>query len=334
MGGAPTELTDSTRDLLGLQGKSAWDLRAILAPAARLMENRRAFGTPLAGRTVVNLFFEDSTRTRASFTIAAQTLGAGVVQFGERGSSSSKGETLVDTARTIEAMGVGALVVRHPSAGAAKLVADHVGIPVCNAGDGAHEHPTQGLLDILALAEAHGRLDRADDDRFDLSGLTVAIVGDVVHSRVARSAIAGMTALGASVVCVGPAGLCPEALSTLGCGVERDLDAVIGEVDAVMALRMQFERGARLDAGPGDGDWDGVGSGGYAERYGLTSRRAGRMKTGAVVMHPGPLNRGLEIESAVADGPSSVVLRQVAWGAPVRMAALLWCMPDQPGEAG
>ena len=312
-----TASTDNAHDLLGLQGMEAPGLRAILAPAGRLAENRKAFGQPLAGRTVANLFFEDSTRTRVSFTIAAQALGMHVVQFGEQGSSVSKGESLIDTARTIEALGVEALVVRHASAGAAKLVADHVGVPVINAGDGAHEHPTQGLLDILTLAEAHGRV-----GDFDLSGLQVAIVGDVAHSRVARSAIAGMTTLGAQVVCAGPASLCPDGMTALGCGVERDLDAVIGSVDAVMALRMQFERGA--------GFGEGVDSAReYARRYGLTAERAGRMKAGAVVMHPGPMNRGLEIESVVADGPSSVVLRQVALGVPVRMAALLWCVTGE-----
>lgn len=309
--------------LLELQGMDAGAIRDLLAPAARLMENRKAFGRPLAGRTVVNLFFEDSTRTRVSFTVAAQALGAGVVQFGSGGSSVSKGETLLDTARTVEAMGVDALVVRHSSAGAAELIAGHVGVPVVNAGDGAHEHPTQGLLDILTLAQSHDRL-----DGFDLSGLTVAIVGDILHSRVARSAIAGMTALGAAVVCIGPAALCPDGIAALGCSAGRDLDAVIGSVDAVMALRVQFERGAEL----GDGADGGLGdAGAYAMRYGITSERADRMKAGAVVMHPGPMNRGLEIESAVADGPRCVALKQVAAGVPVRMAVLLHCIGGDVG---
>ncbi len=307
----------------------AASLRAILAPAARIAESRGAFGAALAGRTIVNLFFEDSTRTRVSFTVAAHALGASVVQFGDQGSSTSKGETLIDTARTIEAMGVDALVVRHASAGAAKLIADHVEVPVLNAGDGAHEHPTQGLLDICTLAEAHGRLGKGLHS-FDLSGLTVAIVGDIAHSRVARSAIAGMTTLGARVVCVGPPALCPDGIAALGCGVERDLDAVIGSADAVMALRMQFERGARIDEHD-DPALDPAQE--YTRRFGVTSERASRMKPGAIVMHPGPMNRGLEIDSEVADGPRSVVLRQVAMGVPVRMAALLRCVNGDPTGA-
>jgi aspartate carbamoyltransferase catalytic subunit len=339
----------TTQDLLGLRGLDAASLRAILAPAARLAVDRGAFGRPLRGRTIANLFFEDSTRTRVSFTVAARALGADIVQFGERGSSTSKGESLIDTARTIEAMGVDALVVRHASAGAPGLVAGHVLIPVLNAGDGAHEHPTQGLLDILTLAEAHGRLGGGSDG-FDLSGLRVVIVGDVLRSRVARSAIAGMTTLGASVVCAGPEGMCPAGVAALGCGVERDLDAVIGDADAVMALRVQFERGATLGValGVAPGATPGVTPGativadpdhgagsalGYARRYGLSVERAARMKPGAIVMHPGPMNRGLEIESPVADGPRSVVLRQVAMGVPVRMAALLRCFNAPEGVA-
>ncbi|MCB9838584.1 MAG: aspartate carbamoyltransferase catalytic subunit [Phycisphaeraceae bacterium] len=308
--------TSTTRDLLGLQGMDAGTLRAILGPALEAERDRAALGRPLEEGMVVNLFFEDSTRTRTSFTIAAQALGAHVFQFVDQRSSMSKGETLIDTARTIEAMGVGALVVRHGSAGAVQQLAEHVGVPVINAGDGAHEHPTQGLLDILTLAEAHDRL-----DGFDLSGLRVAIVGDLLHSRVARSAIAGMTTLGAEVVCVGPEAMCPGGVSALGCDVERDLDAVIGEVDAAMALRVQFERGSAL----------GGAEAAHTARYGLTSERASRMKPGAIVMHPGPMNRGLEIESGVADGPRSVVLRQVALGVPVRMSALAWCLGADSG---
>jgi len=311
-------VTAASRDLLGLQGGDAGELRALLGSAWALECDRGVMSGALAGVTVVNLFFEDSTRTRVSFTMAAQALGASVVQFGSDGSSASKGESLLDTARTIEAMGAGALVVRHASAGAAKMISDRVEVPVLNAGDGAHEHPTQGLLDILALAEAHGRT-----GGFDLSGLRVVIVGDIAHSRVARSAVAGMTALGARVTCVGPESLCPDLIGTLGCAVELDLDAVIGEADAVMALRMQFERGTALEGLNGA---LGGGSGAYTELYGLTAERAGRMKPGAVVMHPGPLNRGIEIESSVADGVRSVILRQVALGVPVRMAALAWCV--------
>ncbi len=314
--------------LLGLQGVSAAELRAILnkarnlEPVANLADTRTG---DLAGKTVATLFFEDSTRTKTSFTLAARRVSADVIDLPMGSSSVNKGETLIDTAKTVEAMGVSAMVVRAKQNGAAAMIAAAVRCPVFNAGDGKHEHPTQGLLDIYTVAEAHGRL--AD---FDLSGLTIAIVGDVANSRVARSGIAGMTALGAKVVCSGPPGMAPGSLATLGCQVTHDLDSVLPAADAVMMLRIQFERAE----GGGESKPPVVGAAPktgivsvheYRELYGMTVARASRLKKGAIVMHPGPMNRGIEIDGEVADGPRSVVLRQVAHGVAVRMAALVVC---------
>ncbi|HYF16156.1 MAG TPA: aspartate carbamoyltransferase catalytic subunit [Phycisphaerales bacterium] len=314
-----------TPHLLGLQGAPRGEIVSLLR-AARAMSERIERADPalqraLAGRVVANLFFEDSTRTRMSFTVAAKRLGAEVIDLLGSNSSVSKGETLIDTARNIEAMGVGALVVRAKQAGAAALIASRVAVPVLNAGDGRHEHPTQGLLDAYSLAEAHGRL-----DGFDLAGLRVAIVGDVAASRVARSAIAAMSALGAQVTCVGSASLAPRALEGLGCAVTDDLDGVLPALDAVMMLRIQFERyDAASPASPGSPPprpnvIASVRE--YRARFALTQARADRMKPGAIVMHPGPINRGLELDAEVADGPRSVILRQVSNGVAVRMAVL------------
>lgn len=282
-------------------------------------------GDDLAGRTVATMFFEDSTRTRTSFTLAASRLGARVVDVSGGATSVNKGETYADTARVVEAMGVDAIVTRARQAGSADLIARAVDCAVINAGDGRHEHPTQGLLDAYALAEAHGRL-----DGLDLSGLTVAIVGDVVNSRVARSAIAGMTTLGARVVCVGPPALAPPGLAATGCAVALDLDEVLPIADAVMMLRVQFERHGDVSSPEARGEprrSAAIASAReYREGYALTADRAARMKPGAVVMHPGPINRGLELDGAVADGPRSVILRQVAAGVPVRMAVLALCV--------
>ncbi len=297
----------------------------------------------LAGKVVANLFFEDSTRTRMSFSLAAKRLGAQVVDLTSTDSSVNKGETIRDTAANVAAMGVDAMVIRHRSSGAATLVARAVGgtwgVSVVNAGDGRHEHPTQGLLDAYTVAESFGRL-----DDFDLSGLRMAIVGDVSSSRVARSDIAAMTALGAKVICVGPPALAPESLRVLGCEVSHDLDAVIGEVDAVNVLRIQFERhspgGKAVHSGAAAAGTAGARIGGallaagaplasvreYAELYGLSVRRADRMKQGAIILHPGPINRGVEMTATVADSEKSVVLRQVGHGVAVRMAALDLCL--------
>jgi aspartate carbamoyltransferase catalytic subunit len=311
----PASVTPASRSLLGLEGLPAEALRELLN-AAHEMGQRPPRAT-LAGRIVVNLFFEDSTRTRMSFSIAARRLGAEVVDLLGSGSSVSKGETLIDTARNVEAMGVAAIVVRARQSGAAAMIARHVSCPVINAGDGRHEHPTQGLLDIYTLAESHGRL-----GSFDLRGLRVAIVGDAAASRVARSAIAGMTTLGAEVVCVGPPALAPRSLSALGATVSHELDAVLPRVDAVMMLRIQFERYGEGKGAEQQRSAPIHSIREYRELYALTPERTRMMKPGAIVMHPGPINRGIEMDGAVADGERSVVLRQVHNGVLVRMAVL------------
>ncbi|MCC6426101.1 MAG: aspartate carbamoyltransferase catalytic subunit [Phycisphaerales bacterium] len=335
------------RHLLGLQGMDAASLRAILGFAAKipLVTGGGAAEIPrrddLRGRTVATLFFEDSTRTRTSFTIAAQRLSADVVDLSGGTTSINKGETIVDTALNVEAMGIDGIIVRARQSGAAAMVAARVGCPVINAGDGRHEHPTQGLLDILTIAEAHGRGGGGSGDGFDLTGLKIAIVGDVASSRVARSGIAGLTALGATVIAIGPPGMVSHAHRALAstvpgsgtCEVSADLDAVLPEVDAVMMLRIQFERGG--ESGGAGSAVAGVPAAkktaliasvrDYRHGYAMTADRAARMKPGAIVMHPGPMNRGLEIDGEVADGSRSVILTQVSNGVRVRMAALALC---------
>jgi len=294
-------------DLLQLRGMAPGAIRGLL-------ERTRWFAgadplrrwDALAGRFVVNLFLEDSTRTRLSFTMAARRLGAEALDIAGAGSSISKGETLADTARVLEAQGASVIVVRVGAPGAPHAVARSVACPVVNAGDGGHEHPTQGLLDAYTLAEAQGRL-----EGFDLTGLRVAIVGDIAHSRVARSDVAVMRALGAEVVCVGPPTLAPASLSALGCEVAHELDEVIETADAVQMLRVQIERGATVTSRRE-----------YVDRYQLDAARAARMKPSAVVMHPGPMNRGVELSDEVADGAASRIFRQDTVGVFVRMAAL------------
>ncbi len=291
--------------LIGMHGADAEELRALLDVAADASFEPDA----IQGRAVANVFFEDSTRTRVSFSLAAQRLGARVVDWTSAGSSVSKGESLLDTFGTIEAMGFDAVVVRHHESGAAQLLADHARCAVINAGDGSHQHPTQALADALTLGEALER-----DRGWDFTGLTVAIVGDCVSSRVARSNAGSLAALGARVVLVGPEAMVPAELGeALGCAVSHDLDSVLAEIDAAMILRIQLERGAGELLGQG---FD------YQGRFGMTRERASRMRDHAVVMHPGPMNRGVEIEGAVADGDRSVVLGQVEAGVRVRMAVL------------
>lgn len=315
---------DDSRNMIDLAGTSRERIVHLLG-LARMFDD--GSGMPkddanlrkrLVGKSVCNLFFEDSTRTRVSFSLAARNLGAGVTNLTGPGSSMTKGESLVDTALTVEATGGHALVVRASASGAAHHIAQHVNVPVINAGDGSHEHPTQGLLDVYAMC---ARLGDGREMSFDLEGLTIGIVGDIVSSRVARSDIAAMTKLGARVICVGPAPLAPKSLEVLGCEVSSDLDEVIGELDAVQMLRIQFERhgpeGSKAGSPPGVGSVRE-----YRSLYALTERRAERMKDRAVVMHPGPMNRGLEMDGAVADGPRSVVRKQVSAGTLVRMAVL------------
>jgi len=299
------------RDLLGLEGLSADEILAILDTADEFFPfatGAEPAPQTLQGRTVLNLILEDSTRTRTSFTLAAERLGGRVVQFhADTSSMAHKGETLLDTARTLAAMGLDAIVVRHTERGAPHRVAEAVACPVLSAGDDAHEHPTQALSDLLALRHHVGRLD----------GLTLAICGDVRHSRVARSNLYGLAALGSRVVFVGPE-VFLAALDDLSveAATATDFDAVLPECDAVMMLRVQFERheGLALDLDA------------YRRRYQLTADRLARAKEGAPVLHPGPVNRGTELADEVADGPQSLILHQVTCGVAVRMAALSLCI--------
>jgi aspartate carbamoyltransferase catalytic subunit len=267
----------------------------------------------LRGRTVVNLFFEDSTRTRISFEAAAKRLSADVINFSAKGSSVSKGESLKDTAQTLAAMGADGVVLRHPSSGAASVLAtgDWTGAAVVNAGDGTHEHPTQALLDAFTIRKRlHGDASRGRD----LDGVSVAIVGDILHSRVARSNVWLLTTLGASVTLVAPPTLVPARMTTWPASVSYDLDATLAAgPDAVMMLRIQQER-MRAAFFPTERE--------YARVWGLDDRRLSALPAATMVMHPGPMNRGLEISAAAADSPRSTVREQVANGVSVRMAVL------------
>lgn len=294
------------RHLLTLQDHGREDILALLDRAAALRADFRAGTLPplLAGRTVVNLFFEPSTRTRTSFELAARRLGALVVNFDIASSSTSKGETLEDTLATLEAMQADAFVVRHKENGTpARLAAHARRAAVLNAGDGNHAHPTQGLLDLLTIRDRKGRVD----------GLTVTICGDVRHSRVARSDVHGLAALGAGEIRLcGPAALLPAAHEFPHCRVLEDFDAAIEGADVIVMLRLQKERMETLA---------GLDEKAYFAGYGLDAARLARARD-ALVMHPGPMNRGVEIASEVADGAQSAVLEQVANGVFVRMAAL------------
>jgi aspartate carbamoyltransferase catalytic subunit len=263
---------------------------------------------PLRGRTIVNLFFEDSTRTRSSFEIAGKWLSADVINVSAKGSSVSKGESLRDTALTVAAMGVDAIVVRHNASGAVQRIAGWVDCPVVNAGDGTHEHPTQALLDAFSLRERLG----------ELADRHVAIVGDITHSRVARSNVLLLNTLGARVTLVAPPTLMPPGVQTWDCATSWDLDAVLsgkaaGDVDAVMMLRVQRER---MTGGffPTARE--------YSRRYGLDGRRMATLQDHTIVMHPGPMVRGMEITADVADSDRSVIVEQVTNGVAVRMAVL------------
>lgn len=304
--------TPAAGSLLAIRGLPLAELESLLERAQGLLPyavgDRMLEGRPLAGRTIANIFFEDSTRTRVSFEIAARRLGADVVNLGAGGSSASKGETLVDTARNVEAMGIDGIVVRTSISGGAALVAGSVGCPVVNAGDGRHEHPTQALLDTLVLRLRLGCL----------TGRRVAIVGDLANSRVARSATHALVALGAVVVIVGPPPLIPDGFEKLAVGpgrieISSDLDAILGDLDAIMMLRIQLERAAGSGIAPD-----------YRSRYGLTAERAARLAPEVPILHPGPVNRGVEIDDEVADDPRrSVILAQVGCGVAARMAVLL-----------
>src|SRR4051794_4694322 len=307
---APTDAKPhwTRKHLLSLQELSADEIRVILDQAVAFKEvsTRSIKKVPaLRGRVVVNAFFEDSTRTRTSFALAAQRLSADVIDFSEKTSSTQKGETLIDTARTIEAMGVDVMVVRHKSAGAAQVLSRTIQCSIINAGDGAHEHPTQGLLDLYTIRERFGRI----------AGLKVAIVGDIVNSRVVRSNLWALTKLGAEVILVGPPTLLPRGFETFAPNVRvtHDFDSIIGEVDVINMLRVQFER-IKSSQFPSVRE--------FTRLFGLTWDRFQRCKKDVFVMHPGPMNRGIEISSDIADGPQSGILQQVTNGLAVRMAVL------------
>ena len=312
--GMPTTTWAASGHLLGLEGLSRSQLHAMLGEAEQFLPAAQGVvdAEPLlSGRLIANLFLENSTRTRVSFSVAAQRLGAQVVDLSGSTSSSSKGESLVDTAANIAAMGVDAIVVRCTASGGPQLIAEHVDVPILNAGDGMHEHPTQGLLDLLTIRQHLGTA--------DLDGRRIAIVGDIASSRVARSNVHALTCCGADVVLVGPPELVPNDFGQIipveeGRGsvtIQHDFDSVVPDVDMVMMLRIQFERHA-----------DQMISDDYIERYGLNAARADRLGDGVGVLHPGPVNRGVELVNEVADGPRSLILQQVTNGVAVRMAAL------------
>ncbi|MCC6157383.1 MAG: aspartate carbamoyltransferase catalytic subunit [Deltaproteobacteria bacterium] len=304
------------KDVLGLADLSVDEIQTILDTAESFKEiNRREIKKvpTLRGKTVVNLFYEPSTRTRTSFEIAAKRLSADTVNFTPSSSSVGKGETLLDTVRNIEAMHPAVIVVRHPNAGTPHLLSRRVGISVVNAGDGAHEHPSQALLDMLMIREAKGRIE----------GLTISIVGDISHSRVARSNILGLKKMGANVRICGPATMIPPAIDRLGVEVFHDMDAAIHDADVIMMLRIQLERqtGALF---PSNRE--------YARFYGLNEARLERAKPDAIIMHPGPMNRGVEISSDVADSTRSKILDQVSNGVAVRMAILYLLAGRKAGD--
>jgi len=294
------------KDLVGLEPLTAGQIRLILDTAEPFKEvSERAIKKvpALRGKTIVNLFFEASTRTRISFEFAEKRLSADTVNVATSISSMSKGETLVDTARNLEAMRIDMVVIRHPSSGAAQFLGDRIRSNVINAGDGKHEHPTQALLDLLTLRDRFGKIE----------GLKVAICGDVLHSRVARSNIWGLLKLGAEVALSGPATLIPRELAELGAQIIPSIDDAMAWADALNVLRLQLER---MQGGfiPSLREYNRV--------FGVTRERLERAGKELVILHPGPMNRGVEIDSDVADGPHSVILPQVTNGVAVRMAVL------------
>lgn len=307
-------MTSLGKDLLGLERLSAEQIALILDTAVPLKEiSERAIKKvpTLRGATIVNLFFEPSTRTRISFEFAEKRMSADTVNVAAAGSSVSKGETLVDTARNLEAMKIDMVVIRHASSGAAQFLADRIESNVINAGDGTHEHPTQGLLDILTLRERWGTV----------AGKRVCICGDVLHSRVARSNIWGLKKLGAEVAVCGPRSLLPGAIGEMGVTVFDRIEAAIEWADALNVLRLQLER---MHGGyiPSLREYNRV--------FGVTRERLERAPRDIIIMHPGPMNRGVEIDSDVADGPHSVILEQVTNGVAVRMAVLYLLAGNSP----
>ena len=297
------------KDLVGLQDLSAEEIVLVLDTAAafKTVGTRDVKKVPaLRGQTLVNFFVEASTRTRVSFELAAHRLSADVINVSASTSSLTKGETLKDTAKVFEANHADIIVIRHSSAGAAQFLAERLDASVINAGDGAHEHPTQALLDTFTIREKLGHI----------AGIHVAIIGDILFSRVARSNIHALLKLGARVTLVGPSTLVPREFERLGVTVTHNLDSVLPDVDVVNLLRIQHER-QRKEYFPSLGE--------YTSLFGLTKQRAVRLKPGALIMHPGPVNRGVEIDSDLADSQRSVILDQVTNGLAVRMAVLYLC---------
>ncbi|MFC1704406.1 aspartate carbamoyltransferase catalytic subunit [Candidatus Omnitrophota bacterium] len=294
------------KDLVGLRELTREEIQLILDTAASFKEisTREIKKVPaLRGKTVVNLFYEPSTRTRVSFEVAAKRLSADVINIAAETSSVKKGETIIDTGTNLQALKADIIVMRHNSSGSAALLAQHVDAAVVNAGDGWHAHPTQALLDIFTLQEKLGRI----------KGIHVVIVGDIAHSRVARSNIWGLTKLGATVTVCSPQMLIPPGVEQMGARISHDIDKALQGADAVNVLRMQFERDEG-SAFPNQME--------YFKKFGITQDRIAKLKKKIIVMHPGPLNRGIEISSEVADGENSVILEQVTNGIAVRMAVL------------
>lgn len=305
------------RHLLGIEGLTREEIVALLDLAEAETQVEREPGTKksvLRGRTLINLFFEASTRTQSSFELAGKRLGADVMNMAVASSALKKGETLVDTVVSLNAMRPDILVVRHHSAGAAELLAQKASCSVVNAGDGAHEHPTQALLDALTIRRRKGRIE----------GLLVAICGDILHSRVARSNILALHTLGARVRVIGPSNLMPPAVEQLGVEVFTDMEQGLDGVDVVMMLRLQHER-MHSSFVPSARE--------YFRFYGLDAGRLAAAGPDTLVMHPGPINRGVEIASDVADGPQSLIREQVEMGVAVRMAVLQSLSADVPEEA-
>ncbi|MGH7408923.1 MAG: aspartate carbamoyltransferase catalytic subunit [Candidatus Methylomirabilales bacterium] len=305
------------KDLLSIRDLPAEEITLILDTAESMKEiaSRDIKKVPaLRGKTVINLFYEPSTRTRTSFEIAGKWLSADVINISSAASSVAKGESLLDTGRTLQAMHPDVVVIRHAAAGAPQILAEALAASVINAGDGAHEHPTQALLDLFTIRERLGRL----------SGLKVAIVGDIAHSRVARSNLHGMRKVGMEVRLCGPTTLLPRHAEQLGAAVTTRMEEAIRDVDIIMMLRIQHER-------MGSGFLPSLRE--YSRLFGLTVERLKRAKEGVLIMHPGPMNRGVEIAPEVADGPYSIILDQVTNGVAVRMALLFLLTGGQPAAA-
>ncbi len=300
------EISFFHKNLLGIEGLRVEEIRTILnaTTAFKEISRREIKKVPtLRGKTIVNLFFEPSTRTRTSFELAAKRLSADTVSISSSTSSVVKGETLVDTARNLQAMHPDLIILRHSAAGAPHFLSRHIDVPIINAGDGAHEHPTQALLDLYTMEENVG----------DIRGKTIGIIGDIKHSRVARSNILSLVTMGAKVVVCGPPTLIPKGIEAMGVSVSFNLEEILSELDIVMMLRIQLERQER-------GLFPSLTE--YSRFYGLNRHRLSRCKPGVLIMHPGPINRGIELDPDVADGSHSLILDQVENGLALRMVLL------------